>query len=180
MDYHRIASHLTQGQALQGLKAIVNSGYFGTYVILGQSGISFDTVSKPLNGASKKTSQPATVGDIADVVNRMMTPKKKKKKKTLQQASLNISPSGEAIQRMEFEEGLYDGGNLTLPLRISVTRENGSSQPQYTFRVVHSGFEMAHFNMERLDYHDARRKLSSWYRRITVNMAKALLFKLAN
>lgn len=168
MSYSKEARGLSQYQAIENLRAIVSSKYFGAYEF-SNGRISSDMMKVDSIGGLRI--EPFRVGDLADDVVALLDAVKSKG--TLYETYVQLALSEERLRAMNFEERLCEG-DFSLSLNFGVSREGKPDFDDYSFRVLNFGFKESYFESEGLDLKNAKQKLTIWYREITRNLNRIL------
>lgn len=167
--------NLTQNEALENLRAIISSDYFGEYTIQGSNRIGADIIKVNSIGTLNKNSERSKVKDLASTLLAVVEGIKREGK--LEEVFIGISPSEEKIRKMNFEEKLYEE-DTRLPLTISIQKQGDTeSQQIYEFTIYQLGFKESYLEELGCSIKDSRKKIGRWYKELTLNLKKILPHK---
>ncbi len=176
MIYSKEKTGLTQSQAVENLKAVLNSDYFRGYDC-DSVRIYSDLVTADLRTSSSREDVRLKVADITDTVTNLLEVVTNNWG-TLEKALVELQPSDIMLRSMGFEENLYKEG-LELPITIKVTREGTTEQNGYSFSLFNLGPKESYFKSQGLNFRDAQKKVSKWYKELNRNLKDILPIKTA-
>lgn len=167
MAYSRKTNELSQEQAIENMKAILESDKFQDYGVnptlsrIRSNLIDADSIG---NWKEENPDEFYQVNDLANMINTLLNTVEESG--VLYEAQIQIVPPRKKVRDMNFEERLYNG-ELRLPLAFRISEErNKGTERTYSFNVSNHGIERDYLESHGLNFDDASRKLNVWYAEI--------------
>ncbi len=174
MYYSKANKELSQEQAIENLKAVLGSAYFGNYdLYVGGSNIQSDVMNVDIFGFRRDSFEPFKVKEVVDVANNLLD--QANTKGSIERAIFQVSPSEEKRKSMHFADIIYDEDGF-MPLSFVVERTDINSKT-YKFGVFQQDYKDSFLRELEQEgcLKDTKQKIAIWRREITRNLNNILL-----